>query len=210
MMNTIEFRTGESFLRNMYVGEGLWEIPMIVKQPLDLSHIELIACSDTSKCDTKNLHKGVHFFTDDYRFESIYAHPERTLEKYGRYRFLLSPDFSLYREMPPWRQIESVGKARWVGAFWQSKGLTVIPTVSWGAPNSFRYCFDGIEKGAIVAVGMIGCKRERIPFMKGYQAMQERIKPSAVICFGEPFPEMKGNIIPVDYLSSRRVERDGR
>ena len=32
----------------------------------------------------------------------------------------------------------------------------------------------------------------------------------AVICFGSPFAEMQGNIIPVDYNSSRRVNRNGR
>ncbi len=30
---------------------------------------------------------------------------------------------------------------------------------------------------------------------------------SAVICFGEPFKEMGGNIIAVDYRSSRKVVR---
>ena len=32
----------------------------------------------------------------------------------------------------------------------------------------------------------------------------------AVICFGSPFTEMQGNIVPVDYNSSRRVNRNGR
>ena len=55
-----------------------------------------------------------------------------------------------------------------------------------------------------------GCKRSKQAFMRGYNEMSERIKPSAIICFGSPFAEMQGNIIPVDYLASRRVERHGR
>ena len=209
-MKSINFRNSNLFLRNEFEGAGIYGIPVIKKQELDLNNIELIACSDTSIHDTLNLHKGVHFFVDDFRFNSLYNNPERSLEKYGKYKFLLTPDNSLYSEMDMWRQIESIGHSRWVGAFWQSKGLTVIPTVSWAQPSSFRFCFDSIEKGSIVAVGMIGCRKERIAFMKGYNAMLEAIKPYAVICFGDPFPEMKGNVIPVNYFSSRKVMRNGR
>ena len=31
--------------------------------------------------------------------------------------------------------------------------------------------------------------------------------PEAIICFGKPFAEMKGNIIVVDYNASRKVVR---
>ena len=37
--------------------------------------------------------------------------------------------------------------------------------------------------------------------------MMEAIEPEAIICLGVPFPEMNGNIITVDYLSSRKVVR---
>lgn len=43
--------------------------------------------------------------------------------------------------------------------------------------------------------------------MRGYHAMLEKIQPEAIICFGTPFPEMKGNIIAIDYRSSRKVVR---
>lgn len=206
-MTSKEFRNNPLFLRNEFEVEGRWGIPIIKKQQLDLENIELISCSDASKKDTKNLHKGVHFFVDDFRFETIYNHPEKSLERFGRYRFLLTPDYSLYAEMNPWRQIESVGKARWVGAKWQAEGKTVVPTVSWGLARSFEFCFDGIQKNSIVAVGMIGCKRNKIDFLKGYNQMLSKIEPEAVICFGTPFDEMNGNIIAVDYLSSRKVLR---
>lgn len=109
--------------------------------------------------------------------------------------------------MPMWRQIESVGKNRWCGAWWQRHGITVIPTISWSSYPSYAFCFDGIEEHSCVAVGMIGCKGNRLGFMRGYDAMLEYIKPEAIICFGKPFQEMRGNIIPVDYLSSRRGVR---
>ena len=201
------FRNNPLFLRNEFETEGRWGFPIIKKQQLDVNDIELISCSDVSKKDDRNLHKGVHFFVDDFRFETIYDHPEKALERYGKYRFLLTPDYSLYAEMDPWRQIESVGKARWVGAKWQANGKIVIPTVSWGLARSFEFCFDGIQKNSIVAVGMIGCKRNKADFLKGYYQMFTKIEPEAIICLGDPFDEMDGNIIPVDYLKSRKVVR---
>lgn len=206
-MNSKTFRNDPLFLRNEFETEGKWGFPIIKKQQLDVNDIELISCSDVSKKDDRNLHKGVHFFVDDFRFETIYDHPEKALERYGKYRFLLTPDYSLYAEMDPWRQIESVGKARWVGAKWQANGKIVIPTVSWGLARSFEFCFDGIQKNSIVAVGMIGCKRNKADFLKGYYQMLTKIEPEAIICLGDPFDEMDGNIIPVDYLKSRKVVR---
>lgn len=206
-IKTKDFRNDPLFLRNEFEKDGRFNFPIIKKQDINIDDLELISYSDTSNHDTKNLHKAVHFFIDDWRFESIYSHPEKTLEKLSKYRFLLTPDYSLYAEMPLWRQIESVGKARWVGANWQYNGFNVIPTVSWSTPVSYDFCYDSIEKGCTVAVGMIGCKQERIAFMKGYENMIDKIEPQAVICFGKPYPEMKGNIYEVDYINSRRVVR---
>lgn len=209
-MKSINFRNSDLFLRNGFESDNLWGFPLIKKQEIDLDNIDLISYSDISTKDTNNLHKGVHFFIDDYRFESVYSNPEQRLATLKKYDFVLTPDYSLYSEMNTWRQIESIGKSRWVGAYWQSNGLTVIPTISWAQPSSFRFCFDGIEKHSIVAVGMIGCKRNRIAFMRGYDTMLNILQPSAIICFGEPFPEMEGDIIKVGYLSSRKVVRHGR
>lgn len=207
-MDKATYRNDPLFLRNNFDAEGRWNFPIIKKQELQVDDtIELIAFSDTSKGDTKNLHKGVHFFIDDPRFESIYNQPERSLEKLSRYRFLLTPDYSLFAEMPLWRQIESVGKSRWCGAYWQANGLTVIPTASWGLYQTYDFCFDGIERGSIVAVGTIGCKHNKNRFMRGYNTMLEHINPRSIICLGTPFPEMGNNTTVVNYMDSRRTVR---
>lgn len=207
-MTSAEMREDELFMRNTYEGRGKWNIPLIKKQSIDTDELSLIACSDTRLNDKPdNCRRGVHFFVDDYRFSGIYNNPMRTLKKFSQYRFLLTPDFSTYADMDMWRQMESVAKNRWVGAFWQAHGLTVIPTISWSTASSFDFCFDGVEKCGTVAVGMIGCKHNRLGFMRGYDAMLERLVPEMIICFGTPFPEMRGNIITVDYRTSRRVVR---
>lgn len=201
-------RSDNLFMRNEYSGHGKWNIPLIKKQAVDVENISLIACSDTRSNDNEtNTKNGVHFFVDDYRFNGIYNNPEKSLRKYSQYAFLLSPDFSTYADMNLWRQLESVAKNRWCGCYWQEQGLTVISTISWSTPRSYEFCFDGVEKNSIIAIGMIGCKQNKKEFLRGYDYMLSKIEPEAVICFGTPFDEMRGNIIPADYRSSRKVVR---
>lgn len=207
-MTSQNMRRDPLFTRNEFESCGEWGIPLVKKQEISTENISLIACSDTRSNESEaNKKCGVHFFTDDYRFNNIYRNPEKSREKYSQYAFLLTPDYSTYADMDLWRQLESVAHNRWCGAYWQSKGLTVIPTISWSTPSSYKFCFDGVEKNSIVAIGMIGCKHNKAEFMRGYNAMLERLEPEAIICFGKPFPEMQGNIIPVDYMESRKVVR---
>lgn len=201
-------RSDNLFMRNEYSSHGKWNIPLIKKQAVDVENVTLIACSDTRSNDNEtNTKNGVHFFVDDYRFNGIYNNPEKSPRKYSQYAFLLSPDFSTYADMNLWRQLESVAKNRWCGCYWQEQGLTVIPTISWSTPRSYEFCFDGVEKNSIIAIGMIGCKQNKKEFLRGYDYMLSKIEPEAVICFGTPFDEMRGNIIPVDYRSSRKAVR---
>ena len=206
--NSIERRNNQLFLRNSYEKDGKYSIPLIKKQNLELDNINLISYSDTRNNESeKNTNKGVHFFIDDYRFEVIYNHPEKNLAKLKQYKFVCTPDFSIYSEMDKWRKIENVAKNRWVGAFWQEHGLIVIPTISWGKPSTFDYCFDGVEEGSIVAISTLGCKKAKRDFLIGYEEMKKQINPAAIICFDTPFEEIKDEVICVNYLQSRKVVR---
>ena len=207
-MTSVEMRSDELFKRNEFNVDGQWQLPVIERQEIDLENVQLIAYSDIRSNDNKNnRNKGVHFFVDDYRFEGVYRNPEQSLGRLSQYKFLLTPDYSTYSDMNYWRQLESIAHSRWVGAFWQDQGQLVIPTISWSDKKSFEFCFDGIERYSTVAVGMIGCKRTKEEFLLEYNEMLTRIEPSSVICFGDPFKEMEGNIIIVDYLESRKVVR---
>ena len=207
-MTSKQMRENALFTRNSFETIGKWEYPMIRKQEIPLDGVRLVACSDTRAKDRdENKECGVHFFVDDWRFEGIYRNPEKTLSRYSQYAFLLTPDFSLNADMPLWKQVENVGKNRWVGAYWQNKGLSVIPTIAWSTARSFEFCFDAVEKQSTLAVGMVGCKGNKIGFMRGYNEMLTRLEPENIIVFGTPFPEMEGNIISVDYMSSRKVVR---
>lgn len=206
-MTSLQMRMDKRFMRPQSRKSGPWNMSEIKPQNIPLDNLELISFSDTKPNDRLNRHRAVHFFVDDYRFESVYAHPDRHLEKLAQYRFVISPDFSTYADMPRWRQIESIGKSRWCGAYWQQKGLSVIPSVTWSDALSFDFCFDGLPTNATVAIGMNGCKHARRAFMSGYNAMLERLSPKNIICLGKPFPEMRGNIIPIKLSDARKAIR---
>ena len=120
IMTSIKMRNNPLFMRNTFTPVGKWGIPLVRNQQIQTSDIRLVSCSDTRANDSEENRKaGVHFFVDDYRFTGIYDHPDKSIEKYAQYAFLLTPDFSLYADMQPWKQLENVAKNRWVGAYWQ-------------------------------------------------------------------------------------------
>jgi len=135
------------------------------------------------------LHDGaLHFFLDDYRFETVWNRPRQVLPALQGYATLLTPDFSLYRDWPRTLQIWNVYRNRWCGAFWQSLGYAVIPTISWGGASSFDFCFLGVPLRSFVAVSTVGLKLDQ-PwsyhlFLDGFQEMIRRLRPSAVLCYG--------------------------
>lgn len=160
---------------------------------------------DKINTDQSNYERMVHFFLYDYKFENIWKKPDEYVEKLKKYKAVLSPDFSMYIEMNKALQLYNTFRNRWCGAYLASKDIKVIPTVNWGDENTFEFCFDGIPKGSIVAVSTYMVRErnnhadQKDFFMKGYEEMLRRIEPSKIICYSEPFPEMQGDIIYVDY-----------
>ncbi len=204
-ITSYELRNEPLFLRNQFKSVGMFKLPLVKKQEISLEDVQLIGYDKVNQSDDYG--KIVHFFLDDYRFESVYNDPEKKIEKLKQYKAVLTPDFSMFVEMPIALQLFSTFKNRWVGAYLQEQGISVIPTVRWGDLTSFNFCFDGIEKGSIVAVSTIGIKKEKSHFMLGYNEMLSRIKPEKIICYGKPFDEMKGDIIEIDYGETNNLSK---
>ena len=65
--------------------------------------------------------------------------------------------------------------------------MTVIPTISWAEPETFDFCFKGIEQGGTVAISTIGVKesKDALEIWKaGTAELIEQIKPSAIVVYG--------------------------
>ena len=161
---------------------------------------------------------AVHFFLDDYRFETVWSRPRKALEALAPYTTLLTPDFSLYRDWPLMLQKWNVYRSRWCGAFWQSRGFTVIPTVSWSTAGSYAFCFLGLPRQGAVAVSAVGVRLEHplegYLFREGFREMVARLEPAVVLSYG-PLPagcrEMAEVVeYPTRWQGIRQARRAGK
>lgn len=71
---------------------------------------------------------GLHFFTDDYRLERIWADPFRFAEAFRPFRYVMLPDFSIFTDMAPAMQDWNFYRSRLLGSIFESYGIPVIPT----------------------------------------------------------------------------------
>ena len=104
-----------------------------------------------------------------------------------KFRFVCTPDFSMFTDFPLALQINSHYRKHWLGAYWQSKGITVIPTICWSDERSFDWCFDGEPEKSAVAVSSVGTQMERRAkslFLLGYEQMISRLQPKMVLFHG--------------------------
>jgi hypothetical protein len=202
-MKSKEVRQDPKLLRNQFKSDNYYGIPTIKKCELKNINLKFIGFDQIGYKKRATEDKAIHLFNDDNKLNCLYNLPEKYFKKLAKFEAVLTPDFSLYTDMPLAIQIHSVFKSRWCGAFWQDKGLkAVIPTITWGAEESFEFSFLGVEKGSIVAISTLCVSKEKEAFMKGYNRMLEVIKPKLIYCYGvRPFPEMEGNIIWIEYIS---------
>ena len=133
----------------------------------------------------------VHFYLDDYKFDGergIWRKPYQALERLAHYAGIITPDFSPYQDMPePWK-IFNVFRSRAFGYWVGKQGIPVINNVRWGTSETYKYCFDGIPEGSVVAVGTVGSglreTRNRPRFEDGLMEMVKRIQPPTIIVYG--------------------------
>jgi hypothetical protein len=103
--------------------------------------------------------------------------------------------------MPLAVQAFNVYRNRWCAVDWQAQGYLVIPSVGWSNPASYEFCFLGIPQNSLVALTMLGTRRQKQVFLHGFFAMLERLEPSVILCYGKPFPEME--VAPLQVYPSR-------
>ena len=153
---------------------------------------------------------SVHFFIDDYQFERCWNALDTYTALLSQYNYVLTPDFSLYFDMPKAIQIYNHYRKHYLGAYWQSRGINVIPTINWSDESSFEWCFDGEPKHSVVATSTVGImKTESLKrtYDKGFNEMLNRLEPSMIIFYGR-IPEkwkdcgVKSIVIPPFYEST--------
>lgn len=177
------------------------DIPILGSQ--DGNPTTLINYNARNRLTTPEKGDCVHFFLDDYRFETMWTQPARSVARVMRVGMSLTPDFSLYPEMPQIAQMWNIYRSRWCGAWMAAHGVQVIPTVGWSDSRSYGYAFRGLAPGGTVAVATVGIIRatmiEQKRYIEGYEAMVHIVKPARVVVYGKPLPGLPDSVEQVYY-----------
>ena len=186
-----------------FEGVGPYDMPVI--QPEQYIHTEFIGFNYAKGCKDRSNY-GVHFFLDDYQFERVWSQLKRYTEMLSQFQAILSPSFSLYTDWPKAVQIWNMYRRHYVAAYMQLYGVKVYPTIMWSDTDSFKWCFDGEPVHSCVAVESLGTQKHDFSkkmFMKGYDAMLERLQPETILFYGKIPEGCHGNIVHIEPFHKR-------
>ena len=144
--------------------------------------------------------------TNGIWFNSSYAY--KVLRHFAG---IITPDFSTYQDMPEPIKLINIYRMRAFG-YWYGTicGHAVINNVRWGTPETYGYCFDGIPKNDIVAIGTVGGSPRKLidrpRFEEGLTEMMRVLSPHTIIVYGSAnykcFKELeKQGVNIISYLS---------
>jgi len=164
--------------------EGYIELPKI--KTSNRIPEKLVTFSNAMSRSWKDFDCWVMFYEHDVKFERLWNNPKRYIEKLKTFKGVISPDFSLYRNMPLVMQQWNTYRSRALAIWLQNNGVELIPNVRFNNERTYDFCFDGIEKFKTVAVGTHGCIKNKIDkdyFKKGLAELVKRLSPKTIIVY---------------------------
>lgn len=174
-----------SFLVERANYDGRIELPCIITS--NKIPNKIISFSKAMSKSWNDFNCWVMFYEHDRKFERLWNDPKKYLNKLKKFNGIISPDFSLYRNMPLVMQEWNTYRGRALAVWLQNNGIEVIPNVRFNDERTYNFCFDGIEKYNTVAVGTHGCikrKSDREYFKKGLDELVKRLSPKNIIVYG--------------------------
>lgn len=178
---------------------------------------EIYRRKNHSGCKNFKYDAFVCFYIDDYKFDGlhgIWCKYKFTLKILRHFSGVITPDFSTFQDFPMPIKIYATYRMRLFGYWLGINGIEVINNVRWGTDETFWYCFDGIPKNSIVAIGTCGgsprklIDRER--FETGLYKMAEVLKPHTMIIYGSAnytcFEKLENSGIKIISFPSERNE----
>lgn len=165
--------------------EGYIELPKI--KTSNLIPQKLVPFSKAMSKSWTDFDCWVMFYEHDVKFERLWNNPKQYLEKLKKFKGVISPDFSLYRNMPLVMQQWNAYRSRALAVWFQNNGIEVVPNIRFNDERTYDFCFDGIEKFKTIAVGTHGCIKNKIDkdyFKKGLAELVKRLSPKTIIVYG--------------------------
>lgn len=172
-----------AFLVSNATYAGDFEFPCIL--PETTIPTRLISFSKAIK--SNDYDAWVHFYEDDVAFERIWNNPQRYLSILKRFAGVITPDFSLYRDMPLIMQLWNIYRSHAIGCWLQENGVHVITNVRFADERTYAPCCAGVPKHSAIAVGSHGCIRswdDRAFFEQGLAYVISELLPPVIIVYG--------------------------
>ena len=184
----------------LFLGAGEYRIPVI--QPITEydETTRWIPYHYINECKKDPSKLGMYFYIDDYRFEALWNSPDKYINRLRQYRYVLAPDFSIYRDMPKALQVFNFYRKHWLAAYWQMNGINVIPTITWTMPQDLKFILDGEPKNSIVSTSSKGVMRDKElldTYWEDYDYVMEQLQPKMVLFHGIVPDHLKGKVVPM-------------
>lgn len=159
------------------------EIPCLVREVQKPE--KLIAFSKAIR--SKEFDAWIHFYEDDANFERIWNMPNKYLSIIKKFKGVITPDFSIYRDMPLVMQQWNIYRSRAIGYWLQENGVAVIPNIRFGDERTYKLSCAGIQKYGTIAVGSHGCIKslsDRKYFVDGLEYILNILEPRILVVYG--------------------------
>lgn len=134
------------------------------------------------------------FYEKDLEFREVLLDIDGKREVLDSRPGWITPDATLYRNMPPVLQAANVYMNRAVGYRMSRLGYYVIVNVRWGDETTYTdvlypepVAFLGAPKDSIVSIGTYGCsktRRDKRYLREGLEAMLDYLTPQVVLVYG--------------------------
>jgi hypothetical protein len=192
-MNNIKKQSDRSSCKDVFKAflvknakyEGNLEIP-VIKGIKDTPN-KVISFMDAMKNSTKDFNQWVHFYIDDFHFIKIWNRPKDYLKRLKKFKGVILPDFSVYRDMPLVMQYWNIYRSRAIGNFLQSNGIKVIVNIRYGDERTYECSCLGAPHNSIIAIGTNGTIQNIIDrgyIDKGFDYVINTLNPKVIVIYG--------------------------
>lgn len=193
--------------------ESPYDIPIIEALPEGVP-LPLSLVPFDKRNQTENHNQWIHSYLFDFRFRPLLINTEKYVETIRLFSGFISPDPSLYRDMPLATQIANTYLNRAVGHHMQRMGIPTITNIRWSDQRSFDFAFAGAPHNSTVATSNHGSLRGRENlywFERGFDEMVCHLEPKRIILHGnlteglcERYPNIEIAIYPSSFYFSRK------
>ena len=129
----------------------------------------------------------VHFYEHDYIINRILKNPLKYLPELKKFAGVITPDFSLYRDMPLYMQISNIGESRKVGRWLQDNGINVIVNIRYGDERTYKTSCIGAPHNSTIAIGTHGTMKNRFDreiLENGLPYVFKKLHPKNLVVYG--------------------------